>query len=112
MQIGKAQKQIRLLAVDLEVQKKETINNHDGILKMQEDTKKLALIIRDEKQCIQKSQEDQQEFKSLTDKNDDLAQKNIMLEEHIKKLQAKQETTKKKFKQDANMYDKRLVEID
>lgn len=35
-----------------------------------------------------------------------------MLEEHIKKLQAKQEATKKKFKHDANMYEKRLVEID
>ena len=53
---------------------------------MQEDTKKLALIIRDEKQCIQKSQEGQEEFKSLADKNDDLAQKNILLEDHIKML--------------------------
>lgn len=98
--------------MDLELQKKETIHNHASILKMQQDTKKLALIIRDEKQCIQKSEAGQQEFKSLADKNDDLVQKNIMLEEHTKKLQAKQEATKKKFKQDANMYDKRLLEID
>ena len=111
-QIAKAQKQIRQLTVDLEQQKKETINDHDGILKLQQDTKKLALIIRDEKQCIQKSQDDEEEFKSLADKNDDLTQKNIMLEEHINKLQAKQEATKKKFKQDNNMYEKRLVEID
>ena len=71
----------------LESDRKDAINDHDHMLTLQEDTKKLAVLIRDEKQCIKTSQENSKDFQNLRDKNRSLRASNSKLDHESSELQ-------------------------
>ena len=71
----------------LESDRKDAINDHDQMLTLQEDTKKLAVLIRDEKQCIKTSQESSQDFQNLGDKNRSFRASNSTLDRETRELQ-------------------------